>query len=142
MFVPSAAYPPAGMYPQQMAPAAYMNGPMPVGQGQPAMMPAQMPMGPAPDVYGSYGYAPANYAGPEAGGPGYAGAPGYPMPGAMPGYGGPDYGAQGYGQPMPDGQGYGGSTYEGQTGMDGACPYCGGQGCNMCGGIFGHGHHG
>ena len=149
VFVPTAAYPTAAMYPQPMAPASYMNAAMPMGQGQPGMMPAQMmpaqmAMGPAPDVYGAYGYMPVNYAGPEAAMPGYGGAPGYPMPGAMPGYGGPDMGMQGYGQPMNGDQGYGGGPgYEGQGGMDGACPYCGGQGCDMCGGIFGHhGHHG
>jgi hypothetical protein len=151
--MPTAAYPPAAMYPQPIAPAGYMNASMPMTQPQmmPAQMSAQMPMGPMPDAYGAYGYAPASYAGPEMGAPGYGGPPGYSMPGAMPGgmpgampggYGPPDMGGMpGYGGADYGAGGYGGDP--GYGGQNGACQYCGGQGCDMCGGIFGHhGHHG
>src|SRR4051794_16575041 len=47
-----AMYPQAPRYP--VMPAAYMAG---AGGMQP---PAQLPAGPAPDVYGSYGYAPSD----------------------------------------------------------------------------------
>jgi Putative beta barrel porin-7 (BBP7) len=134
-FVP-AAYAPAGTYsapamnPWGIQQAAYM-APMPAGEGIQPQMPGQFPIAPTPDVNGSYGYAP----------PGMA----------TPGYGPQAYGPQGYGgggmpmAPLYDESGYGGPMYEGQTGMDGACPYCGGQGCDQCGGMFGHGglfHHG
>src|SRR5436190_13327519 len=150
MYAPTAAYPQAAMFPQGVQQAAYMAGPAPPG-------------GPTPDVYGSYGVMPAQYAQPS-GPPGY-GAPGNGAPGyGPPGYGVPGYGAPGYGQPMSqpfDQQGYGGyggpmgGPMGGQMGgpMDGQmggpmggpmgggdCPYCGGQGCQQCGG--GHGHHG
>jgi len=119
--------------------------PTPAGEGVQPQMPGQFPMGPAPDVNGSYGYAQ-----PEMAAPGY-GPQGYGPQGGPQGYGpqggggmpmAPLYADPGYGgQP-----GYGGGMYDGQAGMDGGCPYCGGQGCDMCGGaMLGHGglfHHG
>src|SRR5437762_1437224 len=104
-YSPAAAYPQANMYPVMQA--AYMAG----AEGM--QPPAQLPGGSMADVYGSYGYAPANF-----------GAGGY-GPG---GYGSADYGAGGYGpggfgaaggQPMAPvyDEGFGGPGYGGQSSM-------------------------
>jgi hypothetical protein len=130
------AYPPAmpSMYPQGVMPAAYLAA---VQAEAAPPTPAPMPMGPMPDAYGAYGYAPN-----DLGSPGYG-------PGGMPMA--PTYDQGGYGGSMgpmgPMGMynqgGYGGPMYEGQSMMDGGCPYCGGQGCQQCGGHGGlFGHHG
>jgi hypothetical protein len=147
----AAAMPPQGMYapPVGFAPAMY-----PAAGVQPVAYPAP-PQGAAlPDVYGSYGYMPVEFASQPHAPPGY-GAPGY----GAPGYGPPNYAAAAYGQPIsgmmdpstyggygqpmdgqmgpggmgPGGMGSGGMGM-GQMGMGGACPYCGGQGCPQCGG--------
>src|SRR5688572_30267362 len=76
---PAGAYSPAAMY---MPAAAFPSQGMQPG---PYMMPAG-PIGP-PDVNGSYGYMPAEYAA-----QGYAPQQGYgPQPSSLPGYGSPGY---------------------------------------------------
>ena len=117
MFMPAGAFPQGAAFPQgyPVQPAAYMAGPM-------------------PDVYGSYGSVPTEYAPPAGGAPAYGPeAYGQPMYGGAPGYGGPGMGGPVMGGPM----------YGDQMGMGGPCGFCGGQGCDNCrGGIFGHGRHG
>lgn len=126
MFVPAGAYPQAAMYQQpamympaaaMYAQAAYMGG----EGGLAPQAPGQFPVGPAPDVYGAYGYASAQN--------------------GAPGYGPPGYGPGGPAQPGYDQSGYGGQAYGGPGMMDGPCPQCGGQGCDQCRGGM-HGGHG
>jgi hypothetical protein len=145
MYGPPAGYAPA-MNPQAgMPPAGYMAQ----QQGAVAGM---------PDVYGSYGYMPVDFATQPHMPPGYGGAnyaaAVYGQPGPGPGgYGPPgsammdQHGYGGYGAPMdgqmgpgamgPGGMGPGGMG-PGAMGMGGmggdSCPYCGGQGCQQCGG--------
>src|SRR5262245_31071321 len=122
---------PQGMYapPGASAPAMY-----PPAGIQPGAYAAPMQGAALPDVYGSYGYMPVEFA---------------TQPHLPPGYGGADYAAAMYGQPGPgpagygpvsammDQQGYGApmdaSMGPGAMGMGGGCPYCGGRGCPQCG---------
>jgi len=140
MYAPAAPYPQAMMY--APPPAAYAAAAQAGGAAGP------------PDVNGSYGYLPvdfaaqphmppgmaaayAGYAQPPSG-PAAYGQPGYgpPMSAMMDqgGYGAPPGGYGGYGAPDPS---MGGGAMAGGMmggGMDGPCQYCGGQGCPQCAG--------
>jgi hypothetical protein len=133
---------PQGMYapPVGYAPAMYAQGGI-----QPGAYPGPMPGAALPDVYGSYGYMPVEFATQPHMPPGYGTANyaaamyGQPGAGPPPGYG-PVSGMmdqQGYGAPMDGSMGPGAMGPGGMgPGMGGPCPYCGGQGCPQCGGGY------